>query len=208
MEINVITGTMIETNNYVINFDNCSVLIEASADVSRIKQEINQRKVLGILLTHGHWDHYINLEKYLKEFSCPVYMTKQAFSKINSKEKAFSFDRNPKVNLENYEVRFIDEEKEIDFGNGLKFEIIFSPGHTNCSVCYLLHAKQDVLFSGDTIFCGGIGRTDLPTGNANQLKNSIKSLLKLKPNTVILPGHGDPTILSEEQQELENIIRT
>ena len=89
MEINVITGTMIETNNYVINFDNCSVLIEASADVSKIKQEINQRKVLGILLTHGHWDHYINLEKYLEEFSCPVYMKNKPFQKLIQKKRLF-----------------------------------------------------------------------------------------------------------------------
>ena len=115
MEINIITGTLLETNNYIITNENSAILIEASADVSRVKQVLEGRKVLGILITHGHWDHYINLEKYLREFSCPVYMTKSAFLKITSKEKAFSGDKNPKINLENYDVQFIDEQKKIIF---------------------------------------------------------------------------------------------
>lgn len=206
MEINIITGTLLETNNYIITNENSAILIEASADVSRVKQVLEGRKVLGILITHGHWDHYINLEKYLREFSCPVYMTKSAFLKITSKEKAFSGDKNPKINLENYDVQFIDEQKKIDFGNDLCFEIIFSPGHTDCSVCYLIHAKETVLFSGDTVFCQGIGRTDLPTGNLKQMKISIKKLLELPENTLILPGHGEVTILSQEKSELGNIV--
>ena len=94
MEISVLTGTLLETNNYIIEDQGQIVLIEASANLSSVKELVKEKKAVAILLTHGHWDHYINLEKFAEEFKCPIYMTEEANKKINSKEKAFNSDRN------------------------------------------------------------------------------------------------------------------
>ena len=203
MEISVLTGTLLETNNYIIEDQGQIVLIEASANLSSVKELVKEKKAVAILLTHGHWDHYINLEKFAEEFKCPIYMTEEANKKINSKEKAFNADRNPKVDLSNFEIKYIKNDQILNFGNSFEFKVLHTPGHTNCSVCYLLNVKEEsILFSGDTIFNNGIGRTDLPTGDAIEMKKSIQKILSLPYKTVVLPGHGDPTMLDLEKENL------
>ena len=208
MEINILTGTLLETNNYIIETENKIVLIEASANLLSVKNYVKNKKVVAILLTHGHWDHYINVEKVAQEFNCPIYMSKQAFVKINSKEKAFYADRNPKIDLNNFQINFIQDGDILDFGDELKFEVIETPGHTDCSVCYLLKASNEtILFSGDTLFNDGIGRTDLPTGNNKQMNQSLKKILMLPEKTLVLPGHGEATELKIEKTNLINILK-
>lgn len=207
MEINVLTGTLLETNNYVIVSEDKAVLIEASANLNSVKELVNGKTVVAILLTHGHWDHYINIEKFAAEFNCPIYMTEEANIKINSKEKAFYADRNPKVDLSTYQVCYIKDKDVLTFGRGLEFKVLQTPGHTNCSVCYLLKVGDEtILFSGDTIFNDGIGRTDLPTGSPSEMKESIKKLLLLPDKTVVLSGHGDPTTIEVERENLSKQI--
>ena len=207
MEINVLTGTLLETNNYLIVSEDKAVLIEASANLNSVKELVSGKTVVAILLTHGHWDHYINIEKFAAEFNCPIYMTKEANAKINSKQKAFYADRNPKVDLSAYKICYIGDKEVLNFGNGLEFEVLQTPGHTNCSVCYLLKVGQEtILFSGDTIFSNGIGRTDLPTGSPKEMKESIKKLLLLPNKTLVLSGHGDPTTIEAERENLLNQI--
>ena len=78
--------------------------------------------------------------------------------------------------------------------------VIATPGHTEGSCCYYA-AAEDILFSGDTLFQGSVGRTDLPTGRAAQLSISIREKLFVLPdNTLILSGHGDETTIGEEKQ--------
>ena len=203
MEINVLTGTLLETNNYVIESQGQVVLIEASASLDSVKSLTENKKIVGILLTHGHWDHYLNIEKFAEEFKCPIYLTKEANEKINKKEKAFYADRNPKVDLSKYELNYIEDGDVLNFGNGLEFKVLKTSGHTNCCVCYLLSVNgENILFSGDTIFNNGIGRTDLPTGSHQQMKKSIEKILTLPEKTVVLSGHGEPSMLEVEKENL------
>ena len=116
IEINVLTGTMLETNNYVLIDGNKAVLIEASITPSSLGEILQGKKLAAILLTHGHWDHYWEIENLAKEFPCPIYMTKEAFEKINKKEKAFAADRNPKIDLTPFNVKFIKNDDELKFG--------------------------------------------------------------------------------------------
>ena len=83
-------------------------------------------------------------------------------------------------------------------------KLIHTPGHTQGSVCYLLtdaEEGEEVLFSGDTLFQSGIGRTDLPGGNYGQLMQSLGRLMTLHPRTKVLPGHGGQTTIGQEKDE-------
>ena len=105
----------------------------------------------------------------------------------------------------------VDDEDEIDFKDGYVLKVIQTSGHTRGSVCYLVN-KENALFSGDTLFKDGIGRTDLPTGSIKEknfkdvidtdkikeMRKSLEKLSKLDPNLVVYPGHGDPTTIKNE----------
>lgn len=88
------------------------------------------------------------------------------------------------------------EEKEYSIGK-FKFDVIFNPGHSSDSVSYYFK-KDNILFCGDFIFYHSIGRCDLPTGNINEMMNSIEKIKKLPKNTIIYPGHDIDTTLEEE----------
>lgn len=207
IEVNVLTGTILETNNYVLVSKENAVMIEASCSVESIKNVLQGRKLTAILLTHGHWDHYWELENLSKEFNCPIYITRQAKEKIEKKEKTFTGDRNPKIDLTNVEIKYVSNGDEIKFDNDLCFKVVSTPGHTNCSVSYLLNSNDEiVVFVGDLIFRDGVGRTDLPTGNFEDLKSSIKKILGLNDETLVFSGHGRPTTIGEEREKLLHLF--
>ena len=90
----------------------------------------------------------------------------------------------------------ITEERELEIG-GMQFTVLHTPGHTPGSVCYL---TQDSLFSGDTLFSCGYGRTDLPGGNEREMHASLKRLMALDPAIRVYPGHGRGTTISAERK--------
>ncbi len=92
--------------------------------------------------------------------------------------------------------QFLEDGDEIRIG-AMTLQVIHTPGHTPGSLC-LYHAESHTLLTGDTLFAGGIGRTDLPGGNAYALKQSLKRLKALPEQTKIYPGHGPRTILADE----------
>ena len=97
--------------------------------------------------------------------------------------------------------RFLSEGDKIKLGND-EFEIIETPGHTKGGIC-IYFEKQKVLFSGDTIFKGTYGRTDLPSSSYQDMKNSIKKLMKLPDDINIYPGHGILTNIKDEKKLYE-----
>lgn len=206
MKISVLFGTVLRTNNYLLTSDDASILIEASCSLEDLKNELNGKKLDAILLTHAHWDHYSNLQKISDFYGCPVYVTEQGLEKIKL-PKAFATDRKPKIDCEAVGFRLIKNRNVLKFGK-LELKVIATPGHTNCSVCYLIKQKeQDLLFSGDTIFEQGFGRTDLPTGNEKELLQSIEKLLEFGDQTIVLSGHGPETTLGSERIFLEEITK-
>ena len=202
MKIEKITATLLGANNYVVGDDKNCLIIEASADLEKIKQIVAKRNVLGIFLTHGHWDHALNIDKIQKEFGCKVYLNKNAVSKLKNEKRTFYGDVLIKSNLTEKQMHFVEDGEIITF-EGLQVEVIYTPGHTNCSVCFKVsHENDEVLFTGDTLFCDGIGRCDLPTGSEDDMQKSLQKLFALNENLTVFPGHGEKTTIKQEKNRI------
>ncbi len=186
-------------NTYIINEKRECFIIDPGTNFEEIVSYIDGKEfdVKGVLLTHGHFDHIYSLNQIVKKYGCTVY--------INEKERDFLFDPNLNLSSMTYKKFILKDKLIVNAFNSkdkikLGYEtikIIDTPGHTRGGVCY--HYKN-FLFSGDTLFKGSIGRTDLPTSNKAALERSVNMLVtKLRDNTVVYPGHGHfTTILSEK----------
>ena len=154
--------------------------------------------VRAILLTHGHFDHVFGLKDAVFRWSVPVYMHPKDQSVFDGSD---AFSKMIGIPYEGYEGPMMDIMTCSDnLPEGLKFEIIETPGHTQGCVCLYLK-DEGLLFCGDTIFQGSVGRTDHPGGDFDQMMASIRrEIVPLPPETRLLPGHGHDTTLEEELQ--------
>lgn len=189
------------TNCYIIQDEETkeTMVIDPAGDVDKIVEmlDILKAKLKYIYITHCHGDH-IGGVKQLKERYGGQIITER-----NSAENLL----NPDINLTTY-IGFggltIEADARIDEGDllhlgELEFKVLHTPGHTSGSSC-LYCEDEKLLFSGDTLFRGTWGRTDTPTGNFDDIINSItKKLMILPDETIVYPGHGKSTMIREEK---------
>ena len=195
MEIHTFTFGDLETNCYVVCNDTACFIIDPVSDkkqdIDLIHEAIGGRKLKYILYTHNHFDHIGGGHK----FDVPGYMHK--------KDRATLYLQKPASWL--YMRRNINLPKTQDLGNEVKFgnvtlKVLHTPGHTSGSVSFFMEVgNEKYLFSGDTLFQGTYGRTDLPTGNMSQMSASLHELAKLPGHTIVLPGHGLHTTIEKEK---------
>ncbi len=189
------------TNTYLV-WDEISreaMYIDAAFPHENLASEIAKHdlKLKYILNTHGHGDH-IGGNTLLKEtFDAQIGIHKIDAEMLFNPQKNLSsrWTQNvvsPKADF------FIEDEIELKLGEKI-IKIIHTPGHSKGGVCFLV---ENLLFSGDTLFAGSIGRTDLPGGNYEQLISSIKQKLLILPDaTKVLSGHGPETTIATEKIE-------
>jgi glyoxylase-like metal-dependent hydrolase (beta-lactamase superfamily II) len=161
------------TNCYLLVSNGEAVLIDPGGGAKLILKEIEKSKVKlkFIILTHGHWDHTLSALKIKKETGAKIL--------IHEAEKEFI-----KSKVDN----FLKDGDEIKIGDSV-LKVIHTPGHTKGSICL---ARENFIFTGDTIFKDGYGRTDLEGGSQKDLENSLKKLKKfLKSGVKVYPGHGE-----------------
>ena len=181
-------------NSYILTADDkCAVVVDCADEEVYYRCERLGLKPVALLLTHGHFDHVGGCGKFFKE-NVPVYCGEREDMYIFSKENRSVFGG---VYIPEFEIyKTLTDGERVTLG-GIEFEVISTPGHTAGGVCYI---AEDCLFSGDTLFRGGIGRSDLPGGNFKELKNSLKKLLSLDKNFKVYCGHGEDTTLDYERK--------
>ena len=147
--------------------------------------------IKAILLTHGHFDHMLAAEKLQERTGIPVY--------VHPLDAPMLSDAS--LSAYNPEVSSLPQPGRIAYTaypeSLFGFRVLHTPGHTPGSVC-LYHEAEKVLFSGDTLFRAGFGRTDLAGGSMHQLLSSLRTLLALPRDIKVYPGHGESTTIDEE----------
>lgn len=168
------------------------LIIDVGAGFDEIMKDNPQKeKIVGALFTHGHFDHAVDGYKF-QNIGVKTYIT-ETDNEILSNSK--NLGKYCGVKTTPYVADVFLKEGDYEIG-GIKFSVILTPGHTAGSCCFLF---GDVLISGDTLFYGGYGRTDFPTGSFDDIKKSIKDKLFALPcGTKVYPGHGEPTTIGEE----------
>jgi len=195
----VVVGPL-DTNCYLVYCQEtleCAV-IDPGAEAERIFPLIAEfeLKPVVILNTHGHIDH-IGANRDIKDkFDAPLCihsLDSPLLEKIQEFELSFFLGAKESPPAD----RLLKDRETIQFGK-CSLRVVHTPGHTPGSVSLL---GDGILFSGDTLFFGGVGRTDLPGGSTRDLEKSIKEkILTLPPDTIVLPGHGPLTSVGEETE--------
>jgi glyoxylase-like metal-dependent hydrolase (beta-lactamase superfamily II) len=194
-------------NTYVVGNDKEVIIIDPANRLSNITTAVKTRKVLGIFLTHAHYDHFVTLNEVLNKYNVNCYMHQKAFNKLTNlmDSCAFFFGVKNLKEIDKNKTVFIKDNQVLELSSNLKIKVITTPGHTDCSVVYQI---EDVMFTGDTLFNNGVGRTDLPSSNTITLINSLKKLLNNKNQAVIYPGHGWESSLEDERHQNDFYKRT
>lgn len=190
MEIKKIAVGNYQANCYILRKNEQVIIIDPGANFERISSFIfDQEKVLAICLTHGHFDHIGAVDDCVNHYHCPVYVSEDEYDIISDPVKNYALNKKSKVTSD---VIYYSHHLELgDFS----FEIHETPGHTIGGVCLEIEGH---LFSGDTLFKGSVGRTDLYSSNASQLKQSLKYLKTLSADLKVHPGHEASTTLEYE----------
>jgi len=190
----------LETNTYLV-FDTDSreaMIIDPGAEPDRIYKDIKDEnlRLKYIIATHGHFDHVLGLNRLraltgakscmsAKDMKIMKYLLSRGLFVVTSEPI-----ENPIFDF------YIDENTEFKIGNTV-FSVIATPGHSPGGICIY---AEGMLFSGDTLFYRGVGRTDIPEGNDKLLQKSLLTLMELDSETAVYPGHGPATKIGEERK--------
>lgn len=197
MKIHTLAVGAYETNCYIVYQDSekdC-VVIDPGYEPETILDAVAKlgKSVAAILLTHGHFDHVGAVEALVQATGCRLWMHERDYTQRKNPQNDFLY---PIHDCDFCEVRFCEEGEHIHAG-GLTFSVMETPGHTWGSVCYLCGSA---MFSGDTLFAGSWGRTDLPGGDGRTMALSLERLGEIAGDYTVYPGHGGTTTLAYERQ--------
>lgn len=198
----------IQCNCYVLSDETSgkAFLIDPGAESPDLIAYLERKRldIQAILITHAHIDHIGGIEAVHAQSSAPVYYhagDQFLYQDVMMQAQLFGVTppqlmaKQPRVGEGSLRA-----DQEFAF-NGGKVRVIHTPGHTPGSVCFHAFGQESVLFTGDTLFAGSIGRTDLWGGDYDQIIESIRGrLLVLEDSVMVLPGHGPETTIGEERR--------
>ena len=193
----IIPVGLYEANCIILwNESNKALIIDPGADADLITEYIEKAKLepVAVFLTHGHFDHVSGVDGILEKYTLPVYLhsgdKELLFCDLNISQPGY-----PRIMREDAINYSLDEGDEVPLFGG---KILHTPGHSKGSTC-LYFESDKLLISGDTLFSGSIGRTDLPGGSYMQIMKSLKRLTELPDETMVISGHGPITNIRSEK---------
>lgn len=189
------------TNSYIICDEDTkeAIVIDPGGEPERIAEiiDILEAKVKYIFITHCHADHIGGVAEFKRLKGGKILISREDSEGLYNEEINLAYY----INMEKPELEAdsrVDDEDLIHIGN-IEFKVIATPGHTKGGLC-LYSEKEGLVFSGDTLFSGSWGRTDLPTGSFVEIITSItEKLMSLPDETIVYPGHGKITMIQDER---------
>ena len=189
LKIHVLPLGDYQTNCYIVHEENSTgcLIIDPGYEPEIIASYLAEKGLApeAILLTHCHFDHVGAVKDLAAQFDCKVFLDKKELTL-------------PPM-MTNGPLYYTDGFADGDTLTlaGIPVRVLETPGHTPGSVCLLM---EDTMFSGDTLFAGSCGRTDLPCGDARAMRDSLRRLAALSENYRVCPGHGPSSTLNREKQ--------
>lgn len=217
--IDAVVGGDLDNNSYLISstdsFNQDVYVIDPAVNDDKINAVLNGRRLAGIVLTHGHYDHVHSASRLRALHGCKVYASAHEKDQIES--PTWGADRHSLIPCVVDEV--LEEGLSLEMG-GVSWSVIETPGHTPGSICLYWDGlpnlnkgdlqsqshEQGILISGDTLFCGTIGRIDFPESLPDLMKGSLVKLAGLPDDTLVLPGHYAYTSIKDERARALNML--
>lgn len=191
---------MVRTNCYIAYLEHTkkAVIIDPADNAEKIIKVLSELSLCpeAVLLTHGHFDHMLAADRLRREYQIPVCVleTEQELLADPYKNESAEFTQPYQMTADNV----LQDGQTLPYLDGA-LEVFATPGHTAGSCCYYA-AKSGIVFSGDTLFKGTVGRTDLPTAMPEKISVSIREKLFVLPeDTIVLCGHGFDTTIGKEK---------
>ena len=198
IRIKKLTVGILEANCYIVYDDTKeAAIIDPGGNAQKIISAINEAGVnpKKILLTHGHFDHIAAAKELADEYGIKVYIHGLDVEIVNHPE--IYFGRNMRYERPEMDGESILKDGDVITVGNMEFKVMHTPGHSEGSVVYFC---EDAAFTGDTLFCGSIGRTDFVRGSASDMMLSLEKLSKISEDYKVYPGHGEETTLFFEKE--------
>lgn len=200
LKINHYVVGPVQTNCYFAINDETKelIIIDPGYSPKQLAERVRQEECtpVAILLTHGHFDHATGAADLAKEFSIPVYAYETEKETLENEEMNLCH-MTGEHHVFHADI-YLKDEQELDLA-GFHIRVLHTPGHTPGGCCYYF-PYENVVFSGDTLFCTSVGRTDFPGGSMSDIIRSIKEkLMTLPDRTTVYPGHNDVTTIENER---------
>lgn len=203
MKVKTLVLGLLQTNCFLLTSESLPgqcLLIDPASDGQRILETLKKEGLTleGILLTHSHFDHMSALDVLSSATGAPFFCPqKDEKGLTDGRLNGSLVFMSSALTVKTAPQKLLFEGDELFLGDE-KLTVLETPGHTAGSVCY---KTEGAIFTGDTLFCHGVGRTDLPGGSSELLLSSVQRLLSLE-NLVAYPGHGQTTLINEERRFL------
>jgi glyoxylase-like metal-dependent hydrolase (beta-lactamase superfamily II) len=197
INVQIIVSGQIEVNCYLI-YDSITLktlIVDPGEEGDKVISEIDKNNLKPEMLinTHSHFDHILSDEQIRNHYKIPLAAHTESVDNLADPQKNASAFFSNSISVKKPEILL--EDNQIISVSFTKFQVIHTPGHTNDSICLLF---DNFLITGDTLFAGDVGRTDLRDGSQIKLNQSLLKLKNLSPSLIIYPGHAESSVLSYE----------
>ncbi len=200
MNIITIPNGTLQANCYIVETEHAAVVIDPGYMERQLSSYVaeNPNKIKFIMLTHRHFDHLAAANALKRMTGAKIVINEldegglySDLLSLGNMAGGFYNKADPDAHADIY----VDEGDTVTAAD-MVFKVLYTPGHSEGGICFVI---DNILFSGDTLFKGSIGRTDFPSSNMAEMRLSLDRLCTLPDETVVYPGHGEPTTIGQEK---------